>query len=608
MSTIKGNTFSSPKNINLKQGMLRFDVSNSSNPFSNDSEGWGLYVNASDEVVFWNGTGTTILGSGGGGSTPTWETIFAADNTFTITPDATWTIAGNRATATDVVTITNAIGGSGICLQIDNSGTGADIAGTAGWNITKAGVITSTGLTFGGANTIDTSAGDTTWTLEDNDTLALIIGAAGATSMLKFVTSTDAETVVLGNDMTLTDGKFTATSTSNTVPLLLLQNDTTTTFGNGSTEDEGTFVFSSDTLTTGDLIRLQLDESALAGGAFLKCVQTDAAASVFSILENGALLIAGSAAGSDAIAVTAGDVTLTSGHLVLTAGNFTMTVGDAVITDGSLTLTDADNANSITVVNNTITTADLVDISSTSITTGALMKLNSNAATADGEVLEIISACDATGTGTGISVTMASPTTGAAKGINVVMAGATTTAVGLTVNMAALTTGTCALLTTAGVYTGTNGVLAVTAAAATTGNIVVIDGTGLTTGTGLLINTTTATLTSGFYIECNDGAASDFTVGNHGATVIAGSATGTDALTLTKGDITATNGDVTLTDGDIILTANASSISFTGTGANGGVVSNLKNAAASDLSGTQLDVEIDIGGTPYHFTVYPTKA
>jgi len=26
------------------------------------------------------------------------------------------------------------------------------------------------------------------------------------------------------------------------------------------------------------------------------------------------------------------------------------------------------------------------------------------------------------------------------------------------------------------------------------------------------------------------------------------------------------------------------------------------------LSGTQLDVEIDIGGTPYHFTVYPTKA
>jgi len=45
-----------------------------------------------------------------------------------------------------------------------------------------------------------------------------------------------------------------------------------------------------------------------------------------------------------------------------------------------------------------------------------------------------------------------------------------------------------------------------------------------------------------------------------------------------------------------------------GTGANGMILKNPKNAAASALSGTQLDVEIDIGGTPYHFTVYPTKA
>lgn len=45
-----------------------------------------------------------------------------------------------------------------------------------------------------------------------------------------------------------------------------------------------------------------------------------------------------------------------------------------------------------------------------------------------------------------------------------------------------------------------------------------------------------------------------------------------------------------------------------GTGANGIVITNPKNAAASALSGTQLDVEIDIGGAAYHFTVYPTKA
>lgn len=41
---------------------------------------------------------------------------------------------------------------------------------------------------------------------------------------------------------------------------------------------------------------------------------------------------------------------------------------------------------------------------------------------------------------------------------------------------------------------------------------------------------------------------------------------------------------------------------------NSQVLKDLKNSAASALSGTQKDIEIDIGGTPYYFTVYPTKA
>ena len=45
-----------------------------------------------------------------------------------------------------------------------------------------------------------------------------------------------------------------------------------------------------------------------------------------------------------------------------------------------------------------------------------------------------------------------------------------------------------------------------------------------------------------------------------------------------------------------------------GTGANGIVLNNLKNAAASTLSGTQKDIEIEIAGVAYHFTVFPTKA
>lgn len=57
-----------------------------------------------------------------------------------------------------------------------------------------------------------------------------------------------------------------------------------------------------------------------------------------------------------------------------------------------------------------------------------------------------------------------------------------------------------------------------------------------------------------------------------------------------------------------VTVASAATIAGAGTGANGIKLKNLKNAAASSLSGTQRDIEIDIGGTPYYFTVYPTKA
>lgn len=69
---------------------------------------------------------------------------------------------------------------------------------------------------------------------------------------------------------------------------------------------------------------------------------------------------------------------------------------------------------------------------------------------------------------------------------------------------------------------------------------------------------------------------------------------------------TLTSGDLTVTSGNIIVSANAKGLSFTGTGANGGVLTNLKNAAAASLSGTQRTVEISIGGTPYYFLVSPT--
>ena len=64
-------------------------------------------------------------------------------------------------------------------------------------------------------------------------------------------------------------------------------------------------------------------------------------------------------------------------------------------------------------------------------------------------------------------------------------------------------------------------------------------------------------------------------------------------------------GKVTADDVDL---ASGAVVAWVGTWANGIKLKNLKNSAATALSGTQLDIEIDIGGTPYYFTVYPTKA
>ena len=608
MATIKGNTYSTPKNINLGQGMLRFNVTQSSNPFTNDDTGYGLYINSSSQLVFWNATTTSILG--GGGSLVNYSLNDAYDDGSDLVVDAAAvSLSGSSDGAINMLEITLAGAGTGNMIDIENSTTGSagsDIIGTGNtWSVSSAGSALLVGIT--GCDTIVAAAN---LALDATGTGTIAIGGTStgtvtvtpalvATASVTITGSADSDVfVITDGDALIDDGHLSITETDTATPAINIASSAT---GGNPLE------IVADALTGGAAIYVDSDNGASFTGTGGYLNFYNGTASVFHVGQYGALTILGNAEGTDAITCTNGDITLTDGALVITAGAFTYTAGDMAMGDGSVSITDADNANTLVVVNNTITTADLVDMSSTSITTGALMKLNSNAATADGEVLEIISAGDATSTPTGLSVTIASPTTGAAKGINVVMAGATTTAVGLTVNMAALTTGTCALLTTAGVYTGTNGVLAVTAAAATTGNIVVIDGTGLTTGTGLLINATTATLTSGFYIECNDGAASDFTVGDNGATVIAGSATGTDALTLTLGDITLGNGDATLTDGDIILAANASSISFTGTGANGGVLTNLKNEAAASLSGTDLTVEIDIGGTPYYFLVSPTK-
>jgi len=385
----------------------------------------------------------------------------------------------------------------------------------------------------------------------------------------------------------------------------------------------------------------------------------------------------------------AGALTTASATISGTAGSdiFTVTAGDLVVTDGSLTITDADDAATVSVTNNTATSASVLVFAGSGVftgnTTSSFMTLTASGLTT-GTVLYIPTVGLTTGkavhvvanaltTGLVVNVTSsATAITGAGRLLSISHSGATSTSgiiaevssaandetvIFQVTSSAALALGTALKVSGASITTGkaieasdlnalTTGkgihIASSATAITTTGRLLLVDHTGATgtsatlveflsaaadetvvfqvknsalftgtmaifdmsasaAGVGIQINAVEATLTSGKYFNCYDGAASDFSISKYGATVIAGNASGTAALTLTAGDIV-------VTSGFLVISANAKGITFTGTGANGGVLKNLKNAAASSLSGTQLDVAIDIGGTPYYFTVYPTKA
>lgn len=88
---------------------------------------------------------------------------------------------------------------------------------------------------------------------------------------------------------------------------------------------------------------------------------------------------------------------------------------------------------------------------------------------------------------------------------------------------------------------------------------------------------------------------------------IGGTLSVTGAITSAVGQ-TFTTGDVTLTTGNVVLSANSAGVSFTGTGTNGGLLTNLYNTTNTTLAGTQKDIKILIGTVPFYWTVYQTKS
>lgn len=427
-----------------------------------------------NDLQYWNGSSWVALGSGGGGG-DTLDSAYSNGRTITVDDGAVAMNGVDEDTA--VLAITGDGDSGGALIKFTHStATRNDILGTASsWLVTGQGKATFAAVTLGDDEPINFGA--TTDAVIQWVNASSYLDIAGAVNFDNSITMAASASltiagvdgsdmlVVTAGDVSVANGSVYIVDTDNAKSFSVINNSASTI---GAATNTGLVELASTSLTTGTLLHLELTEGTLNGGRYLKAWDITAGAEVFSIAENGDVYIFGTAA----------------------ANAFDIANGDVRVQDGSVTITDADNAATLDITNDTITTGNqIVIVDSTSITTGAVMTLNANTAAHDGEILELISAGDATSTPTGLSVTIASPTTGAAYGINVVMAAATTGPKGIAVTMDAITES----------------------------DMLYLDNGG-------------GTMTTGYFINCNDDDTTLFGVGADGATTIAATVATTPAL------------------------------------------------------------------------------
>lgn len=359
MATINRKNYSSPRNINLKEGCLRFASTNSATPF--DSASYGLYVDSSDRLVFSTLGSDTILGAAGAAST-TWDTLYAADKTLSI-DSTTLLFAGTHAT-NDVFTISNAGGKSGDCVKINNSGTGMDVSGTSDkWTVSKTGASVFQASVTSPAVVAYHSGSNGALTIDAKGTGTITLGATstGACTITRALTATASITITggAGTDIfTITAGDMLLSDTS--IALTDADDATSVTFTNDSCAASPLVDVQGDGITSGYLLHLDTNnEASFTTGGYFECF--DGTASAFTIKADGATVIAGSATGTDAFTITAGDITVTDGDV-------TMTVGNLLLSDGNVNITESSTSTAALTVAAGVTSADAVVITADSLT------------------------------------------------------------------------------------------------------------------------------------------------------------------------------------------------------------------------------------------------
>lgn len=301
-----------------------------------------LYIGSGEtRYVSWNGTDLTF--TDGNAGTKTLSQLAAAGST---TLDAAFDngkfIDGSTATGAANAFSVGAAGADQKIEMFHNTTDGTINCRTGDLTITTAGGDISLGNENLTTTGIIEGTGGIGITADD---INLTLGASGATDSKIFYSDANGLTfydqihggnvtlsqmagsnlnspTVLG-DMTISDGKVTQTDTGDETAYLCTSSSTT--------NDINRVV--SATLTTGAAYAAHLAEATLNGGFYFRAYDTTGAANVATIGEDGATVLAGSAAGTDVLTLTAGDLTLTSGDVTLTDGTITGTTSAG--TDGS---------------------------------------------------------------------------------------------------------------------------------------------------------------------------------------------------------------------------------------------------------------------------------
>lgn len=640
MPTYNSKPYSSTKNLNLRNGILRFGTTNSTNPLG--SADAGLYVNGSGQLIFsYNGSATTIGAAGGGVGIASFEALYNNDQTMAIA-GSTFTIDRSVGNG-DVLTLTNTGAGSGSVLQITNAGTGKDIRGDSGtWDVSKAGDATFNKVVFAGdagSDSITLTAGDI---VASDGSLAITDADNAATLSITNNTATTASMVVIAGSgaftgstttsfMTITPSGLT-TGTAVYLPVAAM----TTGKGlhvvaNAITSGVAVHIASSvaGTTLTGNGRLFKVDHTGNATGTGILSEFNSAAADETVIVK-----ITASAALALGVALQISGSAITTGKAISAADLDSLTTGmgiqvassaTAITTTGRLFLSTHSGVTTTSGTLNEFSSAAndetiVVAITANDLATGNMLNFGTNIALTTGQLIKAAHTTSVIADGgsmlrlssTGINTGGATngtmldvQTTAQVAGTQVLFkAGAVTTGVVLSlISTTGMTSGSLlrATSSTAGAV-ATNGVISIRATGAftSTSNIGYVDvlASATTAGTVVRIASSAAGQTATELLRVD---ASGFTTGYTGsvATFTSASTTGdSNVILVTAGATTAGNGikvvanALTLGQATGILVSHTTSVLGAGT-------SLLRLSSTGVDTGSTTGVLLDLASTSH---------